>query len=530
MNRRIPVSKRVENLLRKNRQNVIERFSNEEITKILLNLDNIDEDFLYSQLINEWDNIYLLKFIEDLFDIIYMYSQKSGNVEETYRYYLHVEKILGQGAQGIVSAGDFNTDSKNKNPLFAIKNTKDVQNTDDLIREYVVGRELDKFNDPVFTRMYSLFPCSHVLSVNKEPVSFCQTNKEYSIGFQLLQGKPLKDVALTTGEFEIIFIILLSSLYKSSKYQFTHNDLHNENVFVRKLDKPVLVEVELPGSSITYIKTNYFPYILDYGLARIVTKEGSIHPRGYEEFGVRDVYAPMHDIFKFLFFTLEGAPNLGIEHLMNIFVPDLKPSNSRMFIKAERVKNTFFVVPEGLRNITLEEYIIENLSHLEKHSYRDDISSYHIVGNYKNVDYFEFYDLLSENLPTNTFEDKIANTFENNYYNFDDEIGSFDKSLVGLYNKLNEHRIKDMNESTFEKLYYKYTDKLRSLSDHYTRINLKLDALKNPNKNKLNKFFTQRLNNIGTALLAWDRHFKNLIRTKKILNVQSAVYQKRSFT
>lgn len=521
------VDQRVSKLLKEYEKNAVVAIPSEIRLTTLLNLQNLDCQKLHQLLLNEWDNVELHNFVEDIFDVLLSYGELSKTPNSTYRHYIHVNKVLGAGAQGVVSAGLFGVCDES---IFAIKNVTSLKASRDLLREFVVGRELTKLGNPVFTRIYSIFPCSQVLSVDKKPLTFCQTSEQYSIGFQVLQGKPLKDAELTTAEFEIIFMIILSALYQAAGIEFTHNDLHNENVFVRKLDEPVIVPIHLPGISAKYVLTEYFPFILDYGLGRIKSSVGDIMPDGYEEHGIKNEYTPMHDIFKFLFFTLEGAPNLGIEHLMNIFEPGMTPSNSKMFVRAQKVSNTYFVVPEGLRSITLREYIRENAKHFEKHAYkRNPADSYRVVGTYESENFFEEFGLLQATISTDDFTDSVLENYgiplENNSMIIPEITEEkYLSMLEGISSDLRriEDKINLMDVKVFQSYYYNLTDRFRTAYDGINRY-----FAYNPDpssKRKLKSLF----NHIGDRLKPLDRYIRQLIKEGYVPEVTFAIFRERN--
>jgi len=527
---------------------------------VLLNLNQIDCERLHEQLKDEWDNIYLQNFLEDLFDVLMSYGEISKAPQEAYRYYIHVNNVLGTGVQGVVSAGLFGTC---KDSLFAIKNTKAKDNRD-LIREFVVGRELSTLSNPVFTRIYTIFPCSRALDSEKKVISFCQTGEQYTIGFQLLKGKTLLETELNASQFEIIFIILLSALYQASQLEFTHHDLHNENVFIRKLDKPMLVPISIPGVDIEYVITEYYPFILDYGLARINTRYGSVLPDGYQKFGIRDEYVPMYDIYKLLFFTLRDKPDLGIEHLFKNLENDLTPYNSKDFVKALSKGNEYFIVPEFLRGMSIEEYAMGIMEHIEKHSFMGNIDQYQIVGEYSPEEFFKSYNLLAKTPSSNDVTDKVLLDFNypikgNSTVKSESYIELYATMMRNLIAELNRltPQIENMSDEKFEMYYFHLTDMYRTIHDGIQRYSQRvahdkkvrdmatyerrvkmygyeraqeepfdamgLDGFELTNKDRLIDTF----NKIGKMLIIWDKKLKKLIDQRRIVDVRNAIFKVR---
>lgn len=505
---------------------------------ILMNLKNLDCKQLAEYIIEEWDNEHLHNFIEDVFDVLLSYGKISKNPQEAYRYYLQVEDVLGAGVHGIVSAGligNCNT------PFFAIKNSKTGDNFE-LAREFVVGRELSKLNNPVFTRLYALYNCSSVLNVGDSVDSYCQSGEQYSIGFQLLKGVPVRKSELTTEEFEIIFIIILSTLQQASQLGFTHYDLHSENVFVRKLDESLLVAVNIPGINISYVKTRYFPFILDYGFARIETNRGSIYCQGFEKYGILDEYVPMYDIYKFLFFTFYDHPDLNITHLVSPLERDIPLHNPNNYLRALKKKSEFFTVPNDLRKVSIEEYADSIREHIEKHDYQGPPTDYPLVGSYEPENFFETFGLLKKTKSTDDVTDSVLLDFGQklegnslvkpiNYLNlYNETLDQLSEELEALKPDM-EH----LDDEEFKRYYFNFTDELRNVFDGIYRLVERLEyERKKTNARKVNlsdkreiEMLKDKFNAVGKQFIPWDRRIKKMIEENKLVDIKSAIFKVR---
>lgn len=502
------VNGRVKKIIQRNQRESLKEIDREDEYDILLGLDNIDVNLLQQQLDEQWDNIYLQKFIEDIFD--YLGSYANDDPEDIYRHYLKVQEVLSED-DVIISTGTFRSEVNTDSVIFSLKNS---QNKENLLREYVIGRELDVFENPVFLRMYGVLPCSRVLAVEGEVISFCQTDNETSIVFQYLNEKAMIDIKLGTEDFFIVFIILLNALQEASSKKFTHYDLHNETVYLKKLKFPHLVKINLPGLSIKFVKTRYFPFITNYSLSRITAKEGDIYATGYEEMGIGNSYFPMYDIYKFLMFNLSANPTLKIEKLLDVFIPGLNPSNSKAFIEEQLIENKYFIVPEEFRNYSLEKYLKDIKFELEKYSFTGQ-TSLPIIGKYEPENYFEKYNLLIPREPENSFEGEVAIKLKTGYSpeptEWVDEIQELIDQLDDFKGEITEP---SLSGNSFKKKYFEYTDRFKTYNDQYERL-------------KEQQLIPQELSfligEISLELMKWAIRYQVMVENEKLTDERKAI-------
>jgi len=342
---------------------------------LIFHLDDIDEERL-RQLLNEhWDKSEVIDGLITIFDALNIIGSQFG-VVKVYHHFLAISKILGAGVQGIVSGAEF-TPRDNGQPTIAIKNVR--QETPDALllleREFLIGVQLNKLMKitPVFGKMYGYVDCSKVIAGGKNQ-SFCNRQIPATLISQFIPGKTmsfyLQNGMLSAGEFYRIFILLLDGLNKASRYNYTHYDLHTDNVFIR----PLTESWNFPVLNNAMISSKYVPTILDYGLSRIdtelgsvfvpyfleINKQGKVLKGGREflsnELGNRPEKSPIHDVYKFLYYSLylvRETPLFNeISWLAGFFDDKISPKS------IERLrKETNFVVPEKYRQDKLSEYI-----------------------------------------------------------------------------------------------------------------------------------------------------------------------------
>ena len=112
-------------------------------------------------------------------------------------------------------------------------------------------------------------------------------------------------------EFLQIYLQVLNPLnlaYK--KFDFTHYDLHSENVLIQELPYPISIPFYHPDGRTLYLRTNFLARIIDYGTAHVkiegqhfgvfrAENRGQIFP---------DRSFPMHDAYKLLLLLTFAMP------------------------------------------------------------------------------------------------------------------------------------------------------------------------------------------------------------------------------
>lgn len=108
---------------------------------------------------------------------------------------------------------------------------------------------------------------------------------------------------------DVIFLNLqiMRALDVSQKIgRFTHYDLHQDNVMIRKYKEPQINEIKLDNGEYLYTYFDYDPVIIDYGLSRFETEKTVLSPKGKmgnNTFHIHENYYfnPYYDLFTFLY-------------------------------------------------------------------------------------------------------------------------------------------------------------------------------------------------------------------------------------
>lgn len=261
------------------------------------------------------------------------------------RHYLeNLKQIGGESVESYAMTSDVKvgnpeapgvgvSDGKN---LFVTKAPRKIDATlrANQIHEYFIGAfgtNTLRNKIPNFSFILGLFQCSppyidnYSYAVNesvrladskdRRALTFCQNDvTENQVNYLLYENisnsTTLKDFIVNGCTFEqylnILSQLVLALELAYSECDFTHYDLHDENVLVRELPQEILIAYEIDGVK-QYLRTKYVATIIDFGRSHIKYEgndfgyaliEGGVYPnRSY----------PMYDIYKILMFTLSSA-------------------------------------------------------------------------------------------------------------------------------------------------------------------------------------------------------------------------------
>jgi hypothetical protein len=199
-------------------------------------------------------------------------------------------------------------------PLYVIKVASNPK-YDTLAHEAVVGMgAINRIRDriPNFVHTYAAFSCSPpILDTSGNVVSWCPkdtVSKNTSITYLVLENidnaTPLSSLAssLTNDEFLQIYLQLLNALNVAYKeFDYTHYDLHSDNVLIQTLPYTVSIPLYNPRGGLLYIKTTRLARIIDFGLSHIYLQGQHFGKFGYEYYNLDPESSfPMYDAYKIL--------------------------------------------------------------------------------------------------------------------------------------------------------------------------------------------------------------------------------------
>lgn len=137
----------------------------------------------------------------------------------------------------------------------------------EFMKEYILGKTINKLRQitPSFMYTFSLFGCG----LDKQTKQICTTKE--SLPLLILEkvdgismDKFIKEPSTTFEEWLKTYVQILLNLEIAQKlYKFNHNDLHADNVMIRK-HKPITYSFN--SETKTYkVTTDTFPVLIDFG-------------------------------------------------------------------------------------------------------------------------------------------------------------------------------------------------------------------------------------------------------------------------
>jgi hypothetical protein len=198
-----------------------------------------------------------------------------------------------------------------------VKKAKSARFDEILMRDFCVGLNLNKIirDAPFFVRTIGCF----------------EHKNQFQITTEFVAGDTLKYVIRSkeftfTSFLNIVLQILLGLEYAQNKLNFSHYDLHTDNVLVVRDSKPFTVT--LYGYDYT-IRHPLKPIMIDFGLSSVCSKGQTLGQKSLETKGIYDHLSPGYDIYIFLLFCLDVAYSTnadvfkGITELLQFFKTEL---------------------------------------------------------------------------------------------------------------------------------------------------------------------------------------------------------------
>lgn len=237
-----------------------------------------------------------------------------------------------------------------------VKKSKSTRFDEITLRDFCVGIHLNKILDeaPFFVRTLGNF----------------NYNNKFHILTEYVEGENLKNFIQnkehTFSDFlNIFFQIILGLEIAQNKLNFSHYDLHTDNVILVPIKHSF--NISLYGYSYT-IKYDYKPVMIDFGLSSIHVNGQTIGQIKLESKGIFNHISPGYDIYVFLLFCLDvsqSCSNLsifkGIIDLLVFF--KIKTKLTMNLLTNDHIKS----LEKGVFNLIPNQflqYLIVNYSHL----------------------------------------------------------------------------------------------------------------------------------------------------------------------
>ena len=258
--------------------------------------------------------------------IMYLPGDEDGIISynQRIRYWIHnLSRIGAESVYGYAMKANFTV----LDDSFVVKAPR-LEGDQSLVHEWFVGtRALNNLRSEInnFAYVYGGFQCSQPVINNDGKVdTWCnntETNVNYVVYESIFPSISIGEYCETcdfVGFLDKYIQVLYALDIAHAKYDFTHYDLHSENVVIRDL-KPganqyVWLPYTLENGQTEYIRTNGISTIIDYGSSHVKMNNLSYGTRTLlQDSSFTLTSFPMHDAYKLLMFCLETMLKSGNE-------------------------------------------------------------------------------------------------------------------------------------------------------------------------------------------------------------------------
>ena len=291
-------------------------------------LPSLDVGKFKKEITDKFYNPELMRTVACITSSFTIYSgENSLTGNERIREFVGKLKQIGtESASGYALSGKLKNGNLFSDDFFVIKAPRSPIDANELIHESMVafyGTNPLRKKIPNFAYVYGVIKCSPpFINTEKEVITWCDTNKSavaYAI-YENISSEKYKTEDFESyckyckpQEFLEYYLQTMLALKTAEEYcGFSHDDLHSENVLLRKVsDKVFYIPYKVNGK-IKYMKTNgCVSTIIDYGMSHIqLKKDNKLLHFGHlghdlSSMGVNmDACNPITDVYKFLCFCL----------------------------------------------------------------------------------------------------------------------------------------------------------------------------------------------------------------------------------
>lgn len=293
----------------------------------IVSVKDVDVNELRNLLTKRYNNGFDMKAVYCLIqDLIKLAKQGKRNgiynlTEQIKTWLLSMKKLGKGGIQGMVFMSTVLDDGIE----VIIKVPKKVRDYNNILREYFLAiAGINDMRQYVPNFMYTLgsFLCPMPEST-LEYEKLCNELGEIPfLMIEKIRGDTLKDAfmknKITFDDFLAIFIqVLLALEVAQDKIEFTHYDLHFENVVLRPITSEYKYKVPLATKAYNITATKYIPMMIDFGLSSIRYKENTFGTYEFTNYGIQTYMIQGFDMYKLLIFSAAAAERANNMSLQN---------------------------------------------------------------------------------------------------------------------------------------------------------------------------------------------------------------------
>lgn len=287
------------------------------------------------------------------------------------------------------------------------------------LHEIVVGTILNKLKIyvPNFITTFGFFQAKIDSDYNFKPSDKLEDN--FFIVMEKIKGLNLSDfiVNATVSQYFQILLQIINALSVANQfYQFSHNDLHDDNIIIEILKEPILIPLYI-GENKKYIYTRYLAKIVDFGQSFINIGQ----PLGFYGNEIHRIYSnrqnPISDAYKLICYsgyTAHISENEKLFDFISILYKDIfnekvetkrKNNSDNNFTLKDRINH--FIVYNNLKDGISQNISTDGMNYgeyfgkFENKKIKFTDNSYNIDENYSHSDlllllsnYFEEFDFI----------------------------------------------------------------------------------------------------------------------------------------
>ncbi len=335
-------------------------------------LSNIDRDILADKLQNDFYDPNFMEQMRCVINLILDANGEGGKLSERERIHAFFRDPKKFGADSVngyaIRSQISDRHTKYTSDLIVMKCPQNPTKSSELVHEVSIGLTLNKLRKfiPNFSYVYDIFSCSSpVVDPNNKKIILWCTNDENAVAYAVyenisnslpfkdwavkpktntlnkdlitftnflpelktqrnrkLESKEIKNISsevnrLKVNESILYYLqIILALNLANEKCDFTHYDLHDDNVLIRHYrDTPFYIEYPFEEEKIYLLSPGGVATIIDYGMSHVQTSNnkdktkhnvGILDKTGY--FSVVDVYSDrsnvIGDAYKLLCFLM----------------------------------------------------------------------------------------------------------------------------------------------------------------------------------------------------------------------------------
>jgi len=291
---------------------------------------NIDEYVVENILNEKYTNGHHLELLQTMFDE--MLSNNSINDTNNSEDFKFTPSSLHSSMLDILTDFKFASSKstsegyalfsnfKGASNLVVIKTSKKKKDNDSILFEYFIGKmgvnRLRKFV-PNFAYTLSIFKCNPLVFDKDRNINtheLCgqdSSDPRFYVVYEKIKGISLHEFAnsvrTSEGAFKLISYIIqlaLALAVAQREISYTHYDLHTDNIILRQLDSPQVIEYDIAG--ITYkIQTDAIPTIIDYGFSHFIIDGIPFGGKTIPELGIIPTLSPTgFDLYKMVMYIM----------------------------------------------------------------------------------------------------------------------------------------------------------------------------------------------------------------------------------